>query len=182
LGLLYQGVPVFGYVQMPPLNQGFHGFYPGSTGLSWPRSAFCNDRPLHSSGDKLTSSHLFSFCTRSIQMLQQETVRNRPFPCKIRMLGVATYNLLGVATGAVLGGLEATPKVWDIAATWVIVQAAGGEWMALRASPFPLEVGQNYRDLSYPTFVTARSDLVQIFEPWARELTEQTEVASPLDA
>jgi myo-inositol-1(or 4)-monophosphatase len=41
------------------------------------------------------------------------------------MLGISTYNVLSVASmGAALGGVESTPKIWDIAATWAIVQAA----------------------------------------------------------
>jgi len=39
------------------------------------------------------------------------------------MLGVASYNLITVATGATLGSVEATPN-WDIAGAWVIVQAS----------------------------------------------------------
>jgi myo-inositol-1(or 4)-monophosphatase len=82
------------------------------------------------------------------------------------MLGVATYNLLTVAAGVALGGVEATPKIWDIAAVWVIVQAAGGSWVPLESQPiFPLQVGENYSERPYPTLVAARADLVPVFEP-----------------
>lgn len=90
------------------------------------------------------------------------------FPCKIRMLGVASYNFLTVATGATLGGVESTPKIWDIAGAWVIVQAAGGIWVSLKAPVFPLSVGQDYGSLSYPTLVVSRSELVPVFQPFVQ--------------
>lgn len=92
-------------------------------------------------------------------------VLQKPFPCKIRMLGVATYNLLTVASGVSLGAVEATPKIWDIAAVWAIAQAAGASWVALDGeSSFPLIVGKDYSSFPFPTLVT-RPDLVDKFEP-----------------
>jgi myo-inositol-1(or 4)-monophosphatase len=160
LGLLYQGTPVFGYVHLPPLGQSFHGFWQGDSGLTMPTGAFLDRQPIHASPDPLTANHFFNLCARSVSALKQ------PFPCKIRMLGVATYNLLTVAAGATLGGVEATPKIWDIAAVWAIVQAAGATWLPLETNPiFPLQVGQNYCDRPFPTLVVSRSDLIPIFQP-----------------
>ena len=82
------------------------------------------------------------------------------------MLGVASYNFLSVATGAALGGVEATPKVWDIAGAWVIVQAAGSIWVSLNAESFPLSPGMDYSDRSFPTMVLSNSSLVPIFTPF----------------
>jgi myo-inositol-1(or 4)-monophosphatase len=165
LGLLYQGTPVFGYVDFPPLQQTFHGFWQARDSL-WdgkterPNGAFLNQRPIHTRPDQPGSNQFFSLCARSTSVLQN------PFPCKIRMLGSASYNFLTVAAGATLGGVEATPKIWDIAAAWAIVQAAGGSWLALDAKPiFPLEVGQNYGDRPYPTLVASQPDLIDYFQP-----------------
>lgn len=88
------------------------------------------------------------------------------FPCKIRMLGVASYNFLTVADGAVLGCLEATPKVWDIAAAWVIVQAAGGVWVSLGSEPFPLLLEIDYSDRSFPSLIVSRKELLSVFTPF----------------
>jgi myo-inositol-1(or 4)-monophosphatase len=165
LGLLYQGTPVFGYVHLPPLQQSFHGWWLGNSGLDGPQGAFLNQRPIHSSVDRLTKNHFFNLCARSISVLQN------PFPCKIRMLGVATYNLLTVAAGATLGGVEATPKIWDIAAVWAITQAAGAVWTALdQQAIFPLQVGQDYSDRPFPTLVVSRPDLVPIFQPLVQSI------------
>jgi myo-inositol-1(or 4)-monophosphatase len=165
LGLLYRGTPVFGYVHLPPLGQAFYGYWPGTSSLVMPTGAFMNHRSIHTSADALTANHFFNLCARSTAVLRQ------PFPAKIRMLGVATYNLLTVAAGATLGGVEATPKIWDIAAVWAIVQAAGGSWQPLEPDPiFPLEVGQDYSHRPYPTLVTSRPELIAVFEPLVREL------------
>jgi len=84
------------------------------------------------------------------------------------MLGVASYNFLTVATGATLGGIEATPKVWDIAGAWVIVQAAGGVWSSLNSQPFPLLAGEDYSDRSFSTLVVSRPELLPVFEPFVQ--------------
>ncbi|RCJ24812.1 inositol monophosphatase [Nostoc minutum NIES-26] len=164
LGLLYQGTPIFGYVHVPPLNQTFHGFWEGSSGLATPSGAFLNHHPIHTSADAPSNNHFFNLCSRSTAVIQ------KGFPCKIRMLGVASYNFLTVATGATLGGIEATPKVWDLAGAWVIVQAAGGVWSSLKSEPFPLLPGQDYSDRSFPTLVISRPELLSTFEPFLKEL------------
>jgi myo-inositol-1(or 4)-monophosphatase len=169
LGLLYHGTPVFGYVHFPPISQTFHGFWDSKselTGLE--KGAFLNGRPLHSSTDSPSNNHFFNLCSRSTSVMQH------PFPCKIRMLGVASYNFLSVATGAVLGGVEATPKIWDIAGAWVIVQAAGGVWVPLDSNPiFPLKVGEDYGKRSLPTLVASSPELVQVFQPLVKSVVKR---------
>jgi myo-inositol-1(or 4)-monophosphatase len=168
LGLLYQGTPVFGYVHFPPLYQSFYGYWYGQSGLTGPTGAFLNHQPIHSSPDAPSPNHFFNLCARSTAVMQQ------PIPCKIRMLGVATYNLLTVAAGWSLGGVEATPKIWDIAAVWVITQAAGAIWTPLDSSPiFPLQTGTDYSDRPYPTLVTSRANLVSTFLPLVQKLTKK---------
>ncbi len=160
IALLYQGTPVFGYVHFPPVNQTFHGYWRGASQLDIPTGAFLNNQPIHSSDDSPTNNHFFSLCARSTSVMKDG------FPCKIRMLGVATYNFLAVASGATLGGVEATPKVWDLSAVWVILQAAGAVWVSLLSKPtFPLEAGKDYGSYALPTLVVSRPELVSVFEP-----------------
>lgn len=74
-----------------------------------------------------------------------------------------------VAFGAALGGVEATPKIWDIAAVWVIVKAAGGVFVALEPDPvFPLKTGEDYGKRSFPSLVASQPDLVPIFRPFVQ--------------
>lgn len=158
LGLLYRGTPVYGYVYLPPLNHRFHGYWAGQSQLEMPRGAFLNQQPINVRPDGPGKNQFFSLCARSTGVLKQ------PFPCKVRMLGAASYNLLLVAAGYAVGALEATPKVWDIAGVWPILQAAGATWTALDDTPpFPLTVGKNYGDRPFPTLVTNRADLVDQF-------------------
>ncbi len=167
LGLLYQGTPVFGFVYLPPIAQTFHGFSEQIKSLDLgfnlpPIGAFLNHQPIKSSTDKPESNQFFNLCARSTDVMRQ----NPEFPCKIRMLGVATYNFLTIAAGIALGGVERTPKIWDIAAVWVIVQAAGGVWVSLdEDSVFPLTVGQDYAKKSYPTLVVSQPEWVDFFRP-----------------
>lgn len=165
LGLLYQGTPVFGYVALPPIAQAFHGFWYGQSGLTGPSGAFLNGQPIHTTPDDPSGNHFFNLCARSTQVLQ------RPFPCKIRMLGVATYNILTVAAGMAIGSVEATPKIWDIAAVWAIAQAAGAQWQFLGDDPFPLQPGQDYGQKPFPTLVTSRADLGDRFYPLVQQVT-----------
>ncbi|MGK7899209.1 MAG: inositol monophosphatase family protein [Xenococcus sp. (in: cyanobacteria)] len=162
LGLLYKGTPVFGFVYLPFLKQTFHGYWYGNSGLTGDTGAYLNNQPIKVTQDSPSKSHLFNLCARSLAILQ------RPFPCKVRMIGVATYNILLVATGAAIGGIEATPKIWDIAAVWVILQAAGGSFTSLgKDQIFPLEAGKNYGNISFPTLALCRQELVPTFKTLA---------------
>jgi myo-inositol-1(or 4)-monophosphatase len=171
LGLLYRGVPVFGWVYLPTLGYRFHGFWQApaqgvASATSPPNQAWLNDRPIHTSQHPLGSNQFFSLCARSTSVLQN------PFPAKIRMLGSASYNFLTVAAGATLGGVEATPKIWDIAAVYPILLAAGGTWQPLHSHPpFPLVIGEDYSTTNYPTLVTSRAELVEVFLPLVKGIT-----------
>ena len=160
LGLLYKGTPVFGFVYVPPIKQTFHGFWYGKSGLTGYTGAYMNNQPIKTSKEYPSGTQLFNLCARSKAILKQ------PFPCKVRMLGVASYNLLLVAAGVAMGGVEATPKIWDIAAVWVMVKAAGGEFVFLDDKfDFPLQPGKDYGKLSIPSLGLCRSELTEQFEP-----------------
>ncbi len=165
LGLFYRGTPVFGFVYFPMLNQSFWGYWLANSGLTGPSGAFCNGDRIQTSPDNPSLNHLFTLCARSTDILSQ------PFPCKFRLLGVASYNLLLVATGAALGGVEKTPKIWDIAGVWPILQAAGGVFISLGQDPiFPLQVGDNYGNRSFPCLAVSQPELVPIFYPLVANL------------
>lgn len=170
LGLLYQGTPVFGYIHFAPVQQSFHGFWLGKSDLKGvDNGAFLNGRPIHSSQDSPSQNHFFNLCARSTSVMKQ------PFPCKIRMLGVASYNFLATANGVTLGGVEATPKIWDFAGAWVIIHAAGAVWVSLDSQAiFPLQVGEDYGERSFPTLVAARPELVSVFKPLVEFLGNKT--------
>ena len=160
MGLLYKGTPVFGFVYVPPTKQTFHGFWYGDSGLTGYEGAYLNNQRIKTSREYPSGTQLFNLCARSKAILRQ------PFPCKVRMLGVASYNLLLVAAGVAMGGVEATPKIWDIAAAWVIVKAAGGEFVFIDGKfDFPLHTGEDYGNVSIPSLGLCRSELTDRFKP-----------------
>ena len=165
LGLLYQGTPVFGYVHLPELKQSFYGFYKSVKTLSIPTGAFMNHQAISPTLAFPRQQDFFNFC------LSSAPFEIAPFPCKIRVLGVATYDCLTVANGIAVGAVEFKPKIWDIAATWVIVQAAGAVWISLESQPiFPLMSEKNYHSRCFPTLVMAKNELIPIFRPQIEEL------------
>lgn len=160
LGLLYKGTPVFGFVYVPPVKQTFHGFWYGDSGLTGYQGAYLNNQPIHTSKKDPHGTQLFNLCARSKAILKS------PFPCKIRMLGVASYNLLLVAAGVAVGGVEATPKIWDIAAVWVVLKAAGGELVFVDdQTQFPLQPGVDYGQVALPCLGICRQELIPQFLP-----------------
>lgn len=171
LGLLHQGKPVFGYVHLPPIQQSFHGFWAEEEAkLDLTVGAYLNGQRIHTNPADPGPNQLFNFCSRSVSLITPD------FPCKVRMLGGAAYNLLSVASGTFLGAVEKTPKIWDIAAVWVIVQAAGGVWIPLDdpQSPFPLVPGEDYGGRPYRTLVLSREALVPLFKPLMTRSTAMT--------
>lgn len=166
LGLLHRGVPVFGHVRVPPLGESFDGVFPEGSGEGGPAEARLNGRRIETSRAEPDRHRFFTICSRSTALLL------RPFPCKIRMLGSAAHNYLLTASGAALGGVEETPKIWDLAGVWPIVKAAGGEWAHLAAPPFPLVAGSDYARRSFPSLAVARADLLPVFLPLVRAARE----------
>ncbi|MDE5084487.1 MAG: inositol monophosphatase family protein [Trichodesmium sp. St18_bin1] len=163
MGLFYRGTPMFGYVNLPPLRQSYYGFYyqENQTYLNNPpiTRAFLNNRQINPIQDIISGNHLFNLCSRSTKILPQ-------LPTKIRMLGMASYNFLLVASGASIGGVEATPKIWDIAGSWVIAKAAGAIWIPLGSGDiFPLKIGKDYLNYPFPALVVGNEKLVPYFLP-----------------
>jgi len=169
IALLHQGSPVLGCVDFPLLGQTFYGWQtPGGQGC------WLNGQVLTPRNQDPNANELFSLCSRSVTRIRPDST----FPAKIRMVGVATYNLLAVAAGMMLGGIEATPKVWDIAAVWLIVRLAGCGWRGSRTF-FPLQPGQDYSQWSSPVLVTSHPRLEPIFLPYFHHLVESYPEAAP---
>ncbi len=160
IGLLYRGIPVFGFVYFPQVQQIYHGYYYGSTGLTGPRGAFLNDSPIFSSDASPTMNHVVTMCNRSLDILKQD------FPCKVRITGVTSYDIVSIACGATLGAIEASPKIWDIAGAYPILLASGGSFVNIDPeNAFPLTKGVNYGNVSFPCLAVAKENLIPIFKP-----------------
>jgi myo-inositol-1(or 4)-monophosphatase len=163
LALLHGGIPVWGLVSLPRLGENF---------WAWQGQAWRNGTLLRGLAAPPTDLHqqFCSLCSRSIRVVAPPSL-----PTKVRLLGMASYNLLTVAAGITVAALEATPKIWDVAAAWLILRAAGAHWIPLphgKADPFliPPSPGQNMSLCSLPTLALAHADLVPHFLPACQNL------------
>jgi myo-inositol-1(or 4)-monophosphatase len=168
IALLHRGTPIFGYVAMSPLRQNIYGWSDKFSDQNT-SAAFFNGVPIRlpetSPDPAALSNYFFSSCSRSLEKMGRSQ-----FPFKLRMLGVASYNIVTVALGSTIGAIEATPKIWDIAAVWVILKAIGAIWIPLEKSSelfpeiFPLQSGKDYSQQNFPTLVVSHSQLVDVIE------------------
>lgn len=82
-------------------------------------------------------------------------------PYKTRIFGSTTYNFCAIARGVAVLGFEAVPKVWDLAAAWIMIPEAGGVVETHHGdAPFPLVPGLDYTNRAFPTLAAATAAMV----------------------
>lgn len=87
----------------------------------------------------------FACCSRTFR---DYSVR---VPYKVRILGSAAYSFCCLSRGSAIIAFEATPKIWDIAGAWLLVEEASGVIDTLDGSrPFPFQSGVAYTGLNFP--------------------------------
>jgi myo-inositol-1(or 4)-monophosphatase len=80
---------------------------------------------------------------------------------KKRSLGAAAYHLCLVPKGAAILALESQPRIWDFAASWLIVKEAGGLIRTMdNRKPFPAKAGIDYADHPYPVLAAANEKVM----------------------
>jgi myo-inositol-1(or 4)-monophosphatase len=79
---------------------------------------------------------------------------------KPRILGSAAYNYCAVAAGISKLGIETSPHLWDIAASWLVVHEAGGHFRTWDSPVFPASPGQDYAQKIFPASCAATVDLL----------------------
>ncbi len=154
------GVPVVAVLDVPPLRQRIvairgHG-------------AWRNGKPLSPPSLQTQPAGCASLCSRSIGVLQK--LPNRRFPGKIRLLGVASLNLVSVAMGQTVAALEATPKIWDLAAAWLVLTELGCPVQWLAREPGGIAPGTDLGNADFPVLAADSSDTLARFMPWAEAL------------
>jgi myo-inositol-1(or 4)-monophosphatase len=81
-------------------------------------------------------------------------------PYKSRIFGSCAYSFCMVGRGSAVLGFDATPKIWDLAAIWVLVEEAGGKIAVFEgSSPFPLSTQGDYSSKNYPTLAAATPEV-----------------------
>ena len=116
-------------------------------------------------------SECVSLCSRSIKILQKNP--NSTFPGKIRLLGVSSLNLISVAMGQTFGAIESTPKIWDIAAAWLLLEELNCSIEWLETDPLNLLSGQNLSDISFPLIACRSQRKIETLKPWGNLLLEK---------
>ena len=144
---LVNGIPNTASLYFPTLNE----LYTSQSG----QGAFLNGEPIQVKiPEKGQPTTFFTCCSRTIRRYTVD------IPYKTRILGSAAYDLCMTARGAAVIGFQATPKIWDLSAGWLLIQEAGGIVEILDGQvPFPLKSGTDYEKLSYPTIMAANRKL-----------------------
>lgn len=156
------GVPVLAILDVPPLRQRIVAIRG--------QGAWRNGRRLSppASQERMHGASCTSLCSRSIRVLQ--CLPQQRFPAKIRLLGVASLNLVSVAMGQTVAALEARPKIWDLAAAWLVLSELGCSLCWLVRSPEAVAVGDDLSETDFPVLVASDSSSLERFMPWAEAL------------
>lgn len=155
------GLPIWG-VSIARLVAG----YPRTAVLYFPKldELYCAEQDQGAtlngeSLEELSSPHektsFFACCSRTIQFYKVD------LPYKTRILGAAAYNLCCVARNTAIMAMEVTPKIWDLAAGWLIVKESGKVVEVLEGqSPFPLKASVDYKSVNYPIIAAKNERLL----------------------
>ena len=154
------GRPSEVFLDVPALNQRFVALRG--------RGATRNDEPLTPEARSSVTSGCVSLCSRSIRVLQSKP--HQPFPGKIRLFGVASLNLVSVALGQTVAALEATPKIWDLAAAWLVLSELSCSVQWLDKDPAALAPGQDLTDVSFPVLAASSLAELERLKPWGESL------------
>ena len=147
---MVNGYPELGVIYFPRLNE----LYSAKRG----EGAHLNSEPTTvRAPDPTQPNSFFACCSRSFRTF------NISIPYKPRILGSSTYTISMVARGLALLALDATPKIWDLAAAWLLVEEAGGIMSVFDGSPpFPLSPDLDYSTISYTVLSAATPNLLQM--------------------
>lgn len=157
LGLHYWGVSIARLVNgYPDLGVLYFPLLDELISASKGGGSFLNGVPLKVKPPNVSkTTSFFSCCSRTIRLYDVD------LKYKTRVLGSAAYGLATVARGSAILAFEATPKIWDFSASWLITKEAGGLITSLKGEePYPLVPGTNYETLSYPLLSAANPELL----------------------
>lgn len=151
IALLHAGQPLLGVLEFPLLGQRFSAARGQG---AWLNNRRLQVEPVRSLAE-LHGNQFFALDSRGYRYLDVRLA------CKPRILGSAAYDLAAVAAGVTVAAIQTTPKIWDVAAAWLICQEAGGAVGPLLdgAAVFPLTPGQDYGDRVLPTLFAASGGL-----------------------
>ena len=136
------------------------------------KGVWLNNKPLNPESRLKKNSDCISLCSRSIKVLQMKP--EQTFPGKIRLLGVSSLNMTSVAIGQTIAALEATPKIWDISAAWLILEELNCLIQWLDTHPQNIQPGTDLTSVNFPLLTASSEDQLNKMLPWAKALIEDT--------
>ena len=134
------------------------------------KGVWLNNKPLKPESRFKKNSECISLCSRSIKVLQMKPEQS--FPGKIRLLGVSSLNMTSVAIGQTVAALEATPKIWDIAAAWLILEELNCLIHWLDTNPKNILAGTDLTSVDFPLLTASSKDQLHKMLPWANALMQ----------
>ena len=134
------------------------------------KGVWLNNKKIEAKSNN-NKSECVSLCSRSIKILQKKP--KSIFPGKIRLLGVSSLNLTSVAMGQTFGAIESTPKIWDIAAAWLILEELNCSVKWLETDPLNLIAGQDLSEVNFPLIACRTIEKINLLKPWGNLLLEK---------
>ena len=149
------GIPETSFLIIPTLRKKFTAIRQ--------KGVYLNNKKIFKDNN-LQKSDCVSLCSRSIKILQINP--REIFPGKIRLLGVSSLNLTSVAMGQTFGAIESTPKIWDIAAAWLILDELNCKINWLKTNPENLNSGEDLSQVNFPLIAGRTSENLSLLKPW----------------
>ena len=154
-----EGRPQSSFLIIPTLNKKFVSIKD--------KGVWLNNKKIEANQTNRKSACV-SLCSRSIKILQKKP--NSIFPGKIRLLGVSSLNLTSVAMGQTFGAIESTPKIWDIAAAWLLLEELNCSINWLETDPLNLVSGQDLSEVNFPLIAGRTIEKIKVLRPWGNLL------------
>ena len=87
--------------------------------------------------------------------------------------GGSTIASTGAAMGQTFGAIESTPKIWDIAAAWLLLEELNCSIEWLETNPLNLVSGEDLSDVNFPLIACRSIEKFEILKPWGNLLLEK---------
>ena len=78
-----------------------------------------------------------------------------------------------MAIGQTVAALEATPKIWDLAAAWLVLSELACPTQWLDQDPSNLKPEQDLSSVSFPVITGRSNKELNRLLPWGKALLEQ---------
>jgi myo-inositol-1(or 4)-monophosphatase len=154
VALLLHGHPVLALIDAPMLERRYRAVAGQGAWLGSRRLAV---RPAVDWQDGRNGHVPVMLTTATVRRARAAGLRLNP-----RVMGATALDLAVVAEGVAAASIALRPRVWDVAAGWLLVEEAGGHIVTVGGEPLlPLQAEQDYGTASAPTAAGADSDAVR---------------------